>query len=60
MQPPQWLDADFLYRINYGPAFSEDREVARRALSPRREKGSHSSTGGSLKTYMKVSSNLAA
>lgn len=29
---PHWLDADFLYRINYGPATIQDANVAQKYL----------------------------
>jgi hypothetical protein len=31
---PEWLDAGFLYRINYGPAKEEDVDLAKKTLRP--------------------------
>jgi hypothetical protein len=32
--PPAWLDARFLYRINFGPGTIADRDLARKACDP--------------------------
>jgi hypothetical protein len=34
VEPPEWLEAEFLYRINFGPGTHEDVLRARRALHP--------------------------
>lgn len=31
---PPWLDAEFLFRINYGPATLKDAQLARKCLNP--------------------------
>jgi hypothetical protein len=31
-QPREWLDAEYLYKINYGPASSNDVRIAYKAL----------------------------